>query len=67
MECRIGTGSNQSVSTLIPSDVAFYLFNLAEPCARIRLNPDKSDNFHPDGNYHELAMCSLFHVGLNKL
>ena len=54
MECRIGTGSNQSASALIP-------FNLAEPCARIRLNPDKSDNFHPDGNYHELAICSFLH------
>ena len=61
MECRIGTGSNQSASALIPSDVAFYPFNLAEPCAYIRLNPDKSDNLHPDGNYHELAICSFLH------
>ena len=41
-----------------------FLFNLAESLALVRLDSDKPDNLHPDGNYHELAMCSFFHLGL---
>ena len=57
-------GQNQSESSLIPSEVAPYPFNPAEPCACVRLDPDKPDNLRPNGDYDELAMCSLFHVGL---
>lgn len=54
-------GQIQSASTLIPSDVAPYPFNLAESCAFVRLDSDKSDNLRPNGDYDELAMCSLCH------
>ena len=54
-------GQIQSVSSLIPSEVAFYPFNLAEPYAFVRLDSDKLDNLRPDGDYDELAICSLFH------
>ena len=61
-ECLISApGQIQSASTLIPSDVAPYPFNLAESNALVRLDSDKSDNLHPNGDYYELAICSLFH------
>ena len=61
------SGQIQSVSTLIPSDMASYPFNLAESYALVCLDSDKPDNLRPDGDYDEFAMCSLFHIGLNKL
>lgn len=47
--------------------MTFYPFNLAESLALVRLDSDKPDSFHPDGNYHEYAICSLCHIGLNIL
>lgn len=41
--------------------MASYPFNLAESYAFIRLDPDKSENLRPNGDYDELAMCSPFH------
>ena len=67
MECLIlAPGQVRSVGTLIPSDVASHPFNLAESCAFVRLDSDKSDNLRPNGDYDELAMCSLCHIGLNN-
>ena len=60
-------GQIQSTGTLIPSDVTSHPFNLAESYAFVRLDSDKSDNLRPNGDYDELAICSLFHIGLNKL
>ena len=67
MECRIGTGSNQSASSLILPEMTSYPLNLAESYALVRLDSDKPDNLHPDGNYHESAICSFCHIGLNIL
>ena len=47
--------------------MASYPFNLAESYALVCLDSDKPDNLRPDGDYDEFAMCSLFHIGLNKL
>ena len=67
-ECLISApGQIQSVSTLIPSDVASHPFNPAGPCAFVRLDSDKPDNLRPNGDYDEFAICSLFHIGLNRL
>ena len=38
-----------------------YPLNLAESYALVRLDSDKPDNLHPDGNYHECAICSVYH------
>ena len=68
MECLMqALGQIQSTGPLIPSDMASHLFNLAESYALVRLDSDKSDNLRPNGDYDELAICSLFHIGLNKL
>ena len=67
IECRYRRGANQSVSSLIPPEMTSYPLNLAESHALVRLDSDKSDNLHPDGNYHESAICSFCHIGLNKL
>ena len=68
MECRQSAPDQiQSVSTLILSEMAPHLFNLAESYALVRLDSDKPDNLRPNGDYDEFAMCSLFHIGLNKL
>ena len=57
-------GQTLTESTLILPEVAPYPFNLAESLAFIRFDSDKPDNLHPNGDYDELAMCSLFHIGL---
>ena len=64
MECLLAQGQNQSENSLIPSEVASYPFSPAESCAFVRLDPDKSDNLRPNGDYDETAMCSLFHWNL---
>ena len=64
IECRCRHGSNQSVSSLIPSEMTSYPLNLAEPYAFVRLDSDKPDNLHPDGNYHETVICSIVHLRL---
>ena len=64
IECRYRHGSNQSVSSLIPSEMTSYPLNLAEPYALVRLDSDKPDNLHPDGNYHEIVICSIVHLRL---
>ena len=61
MECLPAQGQNQSENSLIPSEVASYPFSPAESCAFVRLDPDKSDNLRPNGDYDEYAICSLFH------
>ena len=55
------SGQVRSVGALIPSEMALHPFNLAESCAFVRLDSDKSDNLRPNGDYDELAMCSLCH------
>ena len=57
-----GTGQNQSESSLIPSEMASHPFNPAESYAFVRLDSDKFDNLRPNGDYDELAICSLFHL-----
>ena len=42
--------------------MASHPFNLAESYAFVRLDSDKSDNLRPNGDYDELAICSLFHL-----
>ena len=61
MECLSAQGQEQSESSLIPSEVASYPFNLAVPDALVRPDTDKSDNLRPNGDYDEYAICSLFH------
>ena len=41
--------------------MAPYPFNLAESLALIRLDSDKPDNLHPNGDYDESAISSSFH------
>ena len=60
-------GQIQLIGTLIPSDVTSHPFNLAESYAPVRLDSDKPDNLRPNGDYDEFAICSLFHIGLNRL
>lgn len=50
MECLSAPGWNQSESSLIPSEMAPYPFNLAVPDALVRPDPDKSDNLRPNGD-----------------
>ena len=38
------SGQVRSVGTLIPSEMALHPFNLAESCAFVRLDSDKSDS-----------------------
>ena len=56
-----GTGQIESDSSLIPSEMTFHPFNLAESFALVRPDSDKSDNLHPNGDYDEFAICSSFH------
>ena len=67
MECLSAPGWNQSESSLIPSEVAPYPFNLAESCALVRPDTDKSDNLSPNGDYDESAICSPFHYRILTL
>ena len=68
MECLIlAPGQVRSVGTLIPSEMALHPFNLAESCAFVRLDSDKSDNLRSDGNYDESAICSSFHYRILTL
>ena len=62
MECLSAQGQNQSKDSLIPSEMALYPFSPTESCACVRLDPDKSDNLRPNGDYDESAICSLFHL-----
>lgn len=64
MDAESALGQALTESTLILSEVAPHPFYLAESYTLIRLDSDKSDNLHPNGDYDELAMCSLFHIGL---
>ena len=61
MEYLSAPGKNQSESSLIPSEMAPYPFNLTVPDALVRPDTNKSDNLRPNGDYDETAICSRFH------